>query len=151
MRARLVVVLALVCGGCGDGDDSDGSLLEGLWELNHPDLACTLFATFEGDEYRTGQACELESGKIGIAIETGVFSVDGDRFTTTPMSGSCPDTGSDTVTFSVSGDALTLNFGSGLARFERADSDPSSGGSAIAVFGCFDNHGNFTPHEIEEY
>ena len=146
---RRIWLLAALLAGCGGDTKSDEERLQGTWVYEEDDGICSLALVFDGDKFTTYDSCVLEDDSIGMEVESGPFTVDGDEFTWTSESSSCEDAdrNPETVRFElVSGDKLRLTTPDGIVVLERKKSRPTTG---QAEFGCWDEDGYFTPGPLE--
>jgi hypothetical protein len=133
------------CGGSGDGDPLVGT----SWQIVSTASECVTATAFSSPStYVLGLVCRLTNGNIGLQQEVGTYSISGSSLTTVAQKATCANaTKVATVTFSVSGNTLTISDSNGILLFSRAP--PSTGGSSgAATFGCFDSQGNFTPSPL---
>lgn len=147
----------LGCAG-GDGSDDPAGRLLGSWagETNDGTL-CALGVSFlEDDVYESDYVCELQSGRLGVQAEVGIYQADGELVTLTPTHTSCPDADDAAraerwvFDFINDGETIRLSNTHGSVILDRLEDVDSSGGASVAVFGCYASDGSFLESELVE-
>jgi hypothetical protein len=144
----LLLLLLLFAIGCGGGASSPEEQLSGTWVSSTSTSGAGI--TFVGDGTYITQFLQLTaSGSALDEMESGTFSVSGNKLNFAPQKSSCqgpiPLWSS---TYTIAGSVLTLFGSGGLVSFNRDSSMP--GGGVQIAFGCFSADGTtFTPSPLE--
>ncbi len=141
---RVWAAAVLACVACGDGGEASAPGIEGVWGLEDSN-GCALVMAFNGDRYKSGFACELTSGQIGMQAGEGIYSTDGDELTFMPSKATCPGATGDplTVNFNISDGQLIVESPDGALILDDIGDEESSQTGAL-VYGCFADDRTFT-------
>ena len=136
--------------GCGESEAGD-QLAGTVWEVQVNSTDTVVAAYYADGTYSLGSVFLLGIRGTGADVDRGTYHTAGDQLTTVPTSVSCPTHAhrSETVSFQVAGDILTVTQGSGaVTALQRVATDRTSSTGA-AIFGC--NEGDtFTVHGFEQ-
>lgn len=152
LLASLVLVALVGCGAEDSGAPNNPSAgsLQGSW-LDSVE-GNSLLLTFSGSTWKMQELFALNSGKIGLEIDSGSFTSSGNTFTLTWNASSCegvlpPMSGKARAgTFSQQGTALTLTFGTSVLVFQKSSGIPT--GMGTATIGCLKDDGTFITHAV---
>jgi hypothetical protein len=125
----------------GSAVDPSAQLLIGNWI--YLGATCASALDFTDSEYSLGEICPLASGETGLSVETGAYSVNGNRITFSPVKSTCAEASKVPAgaTFSVTRTTLTVGYADALVAYEL--NTASAMGGTAATLGCFRN-GIFT-------
>lgn len=152
-RGALLFAFGALCS-CGSEppEPTKEERLLGSWMVAMPDAhECSIGLTFvEDGTYERDLICELTNGGYGMQVTLGNWYPQGDgRLQLYPTHTSCP--GHPPVTYysyDVTDDSLRVATTEAFWLLERVED--ASGGSAAAVFGCFDAAYAFTPMAVRQ-
>lgn len=147
MRRAIVTVVALLSACIADSGGAGSSELIGTWAIDGGD--CVAGLAFDHDEYQASMGCWLDTGELGLQAIRGQWSADPNRLTLVPEISSCADiqAGPETIRYDVDGDTLTLRGADGVLVYQRLPE--ASGGSGVALYGCYDDEGIFEQRDLQ--
>jgi len=146
MRWVLSAALLAAVAGCGR---SENELAGTDWILPHG--ACAEAVSFNhSDGYAMAYGCLLPSGDAGVQVEKGDYVVAyGSKLLTYPAKTSClAQSSMESATFVYSGSTLTIQTADSVLEFMRTNPSDATG---VAVLGCFNEDGSFTPGPLVDF
>lgn len=139
---RLVIVMVLgLLVGCDAMTPAEE--LTGTWAVE-TSTSCAFALTFkDATKFESDKICSLTDGSIGQESFVGTYVSDGHSLTTTISLSTCPNTTKvGSLSYSISGSALTLLLPTGIAVLQKQS---PGNGTIVTTFGCYASDGSFTP------
>jgi hypothetical protein len=140
-KAFLALGVLLVGCGSSDGAAASAPILDGVWQTTQAS-GCAITYGFDGSKFTDNFVCQLQSGNLGMEIESGTFSATGTELDLVPTESSCAAHASaGTVGYSFNGQHLVLRYSNLSIILDKTK--PGSGGGVIAN-GCWDTDASNT-------
>jgi hypothetical protein len=133
-----------------DSTGDSGYSIGGTWVFEYEDYECSETLQLKGNRYTHQLICILDDDNVGNEVETGTFSTKNGEITFQPERSSCPDDDGkkrvyDYVVFK---NELELVGDRGFIRFLKLDAKGTGQGSAL--FGCYDDDGEFVESPVRD-
>lgn len=146
----LVAALVAMAIGCGSGGGTPRpDRFTGLWFL---DLGSGCFETIafsNNTEYELHVACSIDARTLGMEIEAGSYTVNGNQMTWFPTLATCDGNPDRVFGVSVSGDNLSVAAGTDILIHHRLTGGAGPTDGITIRLGCWQNDGTLAPHPLD--